>query len=64
MLVNAWSNGQHSQSGGGYGVKIKAADRDRYFEKEWKLVILELQGRHEPVIVRSVGTSAFLGFLQ
>lgn len=37
MIVTAWNNG-----GTGYGVKIAQQDRDRFFKKEWKTVVLEL----------------------
>lgn len=38
----AWNNGKHHASGGGYGLKVPVADRDRHFERGWKTVILEL----------------------
>jgi hypothetical protein len=41
-IWTAWNNGEHSLSGAGYGFKIDAADRDRYFEHEWKTAGIEL----------------------
>lgn len=44
MIVTAWNNGDHHESGAGYGLKVSAADRDRYFRREWGTVVLELEG--------------------
>ena len=44
MIVTAWKNSKHHATGGGYGLKINAADCDRYFRREWRSVILELEG--------------------
>jgi hypothetical protein len=38
----AWNNGHHRQTGAGYGIKIPIADRDKYFVRDWKTIILEL----------------------
>jgi hypothetical protein len=38
MIVTAWNNG-----GTGYRIKMKSADRDRLFKKEWRSVILEFE---------------------
>jgi hypothetical protein len=51
MIVTAWNNGEHSATGAGYGLKIKVADRDKYFHREWKSVILFLEGQDQPVVV-------------
>lgn len=42
MRVTAWNNGKHYPSGAGYGVKIAKSDRDKYFSKAEKSVIVEL----------------------
>lgn len=42
MKVTAWNNGQHSHSGAGYGIKLNASDRDRYFRREWDHVVVLL----------------------
>ena len=39
MMVTAWNNGST-----GYGVRIAMRDREQFFRKEWKSVILELEG--------------------
>ncbi|MGO9314587.1 MAG: hypothetical protein ACLQBD_15870 [Syntrophobacteraceae bacterium] len=38
MIVTAWNNGKT-----GYGIKMKATDRDKLFRKEWKSVTLEFE---------------------
>jgi hypothetical protein len=38
MIVTAWTNG-----GTAYGIKVKVNDRDKFFKKEWKSVILEFE---------------------
>lgn len=45
MIVTAWNNGSQHASGVGYGLKISIPDRDRYFKREWKLILLEIEGR-------------------
>jgi len=42
MVVTAWKNAKHPRSGAGYGLKVSAKDRDRYFKREWKSVTIEL----------------------
>lgn len=37
MIVTGWSNGQT-----GFGFKVTTRDRDQYFEKNWKSVIVHL----------------------
>jgi len=51
MIVTAWKAGKHNKTGTGYGLKIKIKDRDKYFKKHLKTVILELEGYPEPVEV-------------
>jgi len=45
LLWTAWNNGKHHATGAGYGLKVPIADRDRYFNREWKSVILEISER-------------------
>jgi hypothetical protein len=45
MIATARNNGKHNPSGAGYGLKITPADRDAYFDKRWKSIILELPYR-------------------
>lgn len=42
MIGTVWNNGNHNSSGSGYGIKIQQIDRDQYFNKNWKNIILEL----------------------
>jgi hypothetical protein len=44
MIVTAWKNGNPSASGAGYGVKFDARDRDRFFKREWKSILLSMEG--------------------
>lgn len=45
ITVTAWNNGKHFSTGAGYGIEIRAKDRDKYFDTNWKKVILQLD-RH------------------
>ena len=51
MQITAWNNGAHHTSGAGYGLKVDALDRDRYFSRSWPTIILELPGQTDPVEV-------------
>ena len=42
MKVTAWNNGEHHQTGAGYGLKLSASDRDRYFRESWGTVLIHL----------------------
>ncbi len=42
MKVTAWNNGKHHRTGAGYGLKLAVSDRDRYFRKSWKTVVVHL----------------------
>lgn len=42
MIVTAWNNGKHHESGAGYGLKISQKERDQYFKREWSSVFLML----------------------
>lgn len=37
MIVTAWTNGS-----GSYGLRIDASDRDKFFKRDWKTVMLKL----------------------
>lgn len=49
MIVTAWNNGVHHPSGAGYGLKIRAADRDACFNPEWNTILLEIEGEAQAV---------------
>ena len=60
MIATAWNNGKHHPSGAGHGLKLHMQDRDRYFIKAWKTVVLELEGYSETVEV-NVDKPSFWG---
>ena len=51
MVVTAWNNGAHSRNGSGYGFRVKNADRNTYFKKDWTAITLEIEGEAGPVQV-------------
>lgn len=50
MHATAWSNGQPLPSGAGYGIRVSSQDRDRYFDRSWSQIRLDL-GEAESVAV-------------
>ena len=44
MIVTAWNNGMHHQSGAGYGLKLCISDRNRYFNRAWHTVTVKFGG--------------------
>ena len=43
MVATGWKTGTANPiTGGGYGIRIKKSDRDRYFSRNWKSVRIEL----------------------
>ena len=60
MIVTAWNNGTPLKSGAGYGLKLDAGDRDRIFQREWKTIILELEGAPDELEV-NIGKPSFWG---
>lgn len=46
MIVTAWSNGS-----GSFGLKVNAQDRDKWFKREWKKVLVQLDGVPQGIIV-------------
>jgi len=60
MVVTAWNNGTQLKSGAGYGVKLNARDRDRFFQRDWKSIRLSLEGTSD-VIEVNIAKSSFWG---
>ncbi len=60
MRVTAWNNGRHHSSGAGYGVKLRAQDRDEFFDRGWPEVILHLDGSEQSIIV-NIDKASFWG---
>lgn len=64
MKATAWKNGRHDKPGVEYGFRISAADRDRYFNRAWSAVRLELpreSGIARVVVVNIDKDSFWLG---
>lgn len=59
MIVTAWNNGQHHTGGTGYGLKLSVTDRDRYFKREWRTVLVELPD--SKVVEANVDKKSFWG---
>jgi len=55
MRATAWSNGSPISSGAGYGLKISREDRDHFFDRSWKEILLQLPGQ-DPVAVPVSGS--------
>jgi len=49
MIVTAWNDGKHLPGGGGYGVKIKEEDREKFFSPKWYSISLMLEGEKSSV---------------
>lgn len=45
MEVSAWKNGPS-----GFGLSMSSKERDHYIKKEWKTVVLHLDGNPNPVL--------------
>jgi hypothetical protein len=45
LIWTAWNNGQHRESGAGYGFKVEAADRDQWFSRGQANVVVDMPGR-------------------
>jgi len=50
MYVTAWSNGRPLRTGAGYGIRLSASDRDRYFDPGWPDVLVDVASG-EPVLM-------------
>jgi hypothetical protein len=60
MIVTAWNNGKHYQSGAGYGVKIASEDRDKYFDRKWVSVSVQIENTNKEVDV-NINKKSFWG---
>lgn len=45
IRATAWSNGSARDSGAGYGLKISRQDRDRFFDRSWSTIVLQVPGQ-------------------
>ena len=46
MKVVGWNNGSPNNiTGAGYGIKVNPKDRDKYFQKAWKEIIIILDDK-------------------
>lgn len=44
IAVRGWNNGHPPPTGAGYGVRLSGHDRDEFFDREWREVIVDLNG--------------------
>ena len=51
FIAKTWNNGSHHPSGAGYGLKIRLEDRERFFNRNWQTVVLNLSGYERPIEV-------------
>jgi hypothetical protein len=49
--VKSWHNGARHKTGAGYGIRIPIILRDRYFNKKYSFIILELEDYSEVIHV-------------
>ena len=57
MQWTAWNNSCWHASGAGYGLKVPAKDRDKYIERSWKEIELQLPGKAESIRMNIAKTS-------
>ena len=60
MIVTAWNNGKHYESGAGYGLKIGSEDRDKYFARNWVSVFVQIESTNKEVGV-NINKKSFWG---
>ena len=51
FIAKTWNNGHHHASGASYGIKITLQDREKFFDRSWRTVILHLDGYSRPIEV-------------
>jgi hypothetical protein len=44
FIATAWTNGSHHPSGAGYGIKLASMDRDRFLDRSWDIVGVDIPG--------------------
>ncbi len=59
MIVTAWHNGTAEESGAGYGLKVRAVDRDTYFKRSWTSAVIVLPDGNEANV--NVAKQSFWG---
>jgi len=47
MKVFGWNNGQWKRTGAGYGIRMSRSDRDKYFQRTWDSIFIELEGNED-----------------
>lgn len=60
MIGTAWNNGKHHESDAGYGLKVSVKDHNRFFQRHWDVILLELERRDTPIEV-NVNKKSFWG---
>lgn len=60
MIVTVWNNGSYNKLGAGYGFKLNTLDRDKFFNRKWESIVLELENYPEPINV-NINKSSFCG---
>jgi len=58
MKITAWNNGTHHSDGNGYGIKLSPNNRDKFFHREWKTILLEL-GDESLIVVINTDKDSF-----
>ena len=51
MRARGWNNSTPRASGAGYGVRIDAADRDRFFRPNWPSIFVQLPNEGAAVLL-------------
>jgi hypothetical protein len=62
MIWTGWNNGKNHRTGAGYGLVVSADDRNRYFQRTWRTVLIELPGRKNEIVAEAnVNKESFWG---
>lgn len=59
MIVTAWNEGKYASSGGGYGLRFSAKDRDRHLRRDWGTIRLRVQEQPETWVEANVDKDCF-----